>query len=122
MDHALLVSFLEGETSPQDFTRDIKREVDACEEGFRSPTNVGYVDIKAGPLTTVTRTHLKRFLQHMLDGGIPWMAANYTGDCLIMSDDFEPEDKTVAEAIQFIADDSRPPTADETREALEALG
>lgn len=122
MEHALLTSFLEGTTLSADFARAIRQEVDACEEGFRSPANTGYIVITDGPQFTVTREHMKRLLQSMLDGTIPWMSANYTGDCLMMSDDFEPEDEEVVEAIAFVADDSRPPTADETRIALEALG
>lgn len=121
MEHALLVSFLEGETTPQDFTFAIQEEVDACEKGFRSPANTGYIIITDGPLTTVTRKHMKRLLQCMFDESIPWMSANYTGDCLMMSDDFEPEDDEVAEAITFVADDSRPPTPEETRAAIETL-
>jgi hypothetical protein len=40
----------------------------------------------------------------------------------MMSDDFQPENEAVARAIEFVADDSGPPTVDETRIALEALG
>ena len=49
------------------------------------------------------------------------MSVNYTGDCLMMSDDFQPETKQVAAAIEWVADDSRPPTDDETRALLETL-
>ena len=121
MEHALLVSLLEAKTTPQDFTLAIQDEVDACEEGFRSPANTGYIIIKDGPLTIVTREHMKHLLRCMLNESIPWMSANYTGDCLMMSDDFEPEDEAVAEAIAFVADDSRPPSPEETQAAIEAL-
>ncbi|MDC0887301.1 hypothetical protein OAS19_05885 [Altererythrobacter sp.] len=117
----MLTSFLDGRTLPEDFARAIKQEVDACEEGFRSPANVGYIIISDGPQLIVTQEHMKRLLGSMLDETLPWMSANYAGDCLIMSDDFEPEDNDVAEAIEFVADDSRPPTADEIREAIKAL-
>jgi len=121
MEHSLLVSFLNGNTSPEDFSREIKEEVDACEEGCRSLANVGHIVITDGPQTNVTREHMRRLLHCLLDETIPWMSANYTGDCLIMSDDFRPQDEAVAEAIEFVADDSRPPTAAETREAIRAL-
>lgn len=122
MEHALLTSFLEGTTLPEDFARAIRQEMDACEEGCRSPSNVGYIIITDGPLFVVTREHMKRLLRSMLDESLPWMSANYTGNCLIMSDDFEPEDNEVAEAIEFVADDSRPPTDQETHALLESLG
>ena len=122
MEHSLLASFLNGNTSPEDFSREIKEEVDACEEGCRSPANAGHIIITDGPQTEVTREHMRRLLQCLLDEAIPWMSANYTGDCLMMSDDFHPQDEAVAEAIEFVANDSRPPTVDETREAIRALG
>lgn len=121
MEHSLLVPFLNGRTPPEDFSRAIKEEVDACEEGCRSPANIGHINITDGPQTVVTREHMRLLLGCLLDETIPWMSANYTGDCLMMSDDFEPEDEAVAEAIEFVADDSRPPTADETREAIKTL-
>ena len=49
------------------------------------------------------------------------MSANYTGDCLMMSDDFQPESEQVAEAIEWMADDSRPPTIDETRALFKTM-
>ena len=99
----------------------IKQEVDACEAGVRSPANIGYIIVTHGPQLTVTRTHMARLLQSLLEGTIPWISANYIGDCLMMSDDFQPESEEVAEAIEWVADDSRPPTDDETRALLETL-
>ena len=121
MEHSLLVSCLDGMTPPKDFSREIKHEVDACEEGFRSPANVGYILMTDGPQITVTREHMKRLLQCLLDETIPWMSANYTGDCLMMSGDFHPLDEAVTEAIEFVADDSRPPTPDEIRVVIQTL-
>ncbi|WP_295634103.1 hypothetical protein [Novosphingobium sp.] len=122
MDHALLVSFLDGKTTPEDFSSLINEEVDACVEGIRSPAKVGYIIVTDGPQTTVTREHMRRLLRCMLDRSVPWQSANYTGDCLMMSEDFQPEDEAVVEAIEFVADDSRPPTVVETQRALAALG
>lgn len=121
MEHALLASFLEGTTSAEDFAKAIDQEVDACDAGLRSPANVGYIIITEGPQFTVTQEHMGRLLQSLLNKTLPWKSANYTGDCLMMSDDFQPENDEVAEAIEFVADDSRPPTSEETRTLLETL-
>ena len=122
MEHALLASFLDGRTTAAGFAQAIEQEVNACEAGVRSPANIGYIIVTDGPQFTVTRTHMARLLQAMLDGTIPWMSANYTGDCLMMSDDFRPESDEVADAIEWVADDSRPPTIEETRVMLVAMG
>ena len=121
MQHSLLVSFLNGEITPKAFDSEIKQEVDACEEGIRSKAKVGHIIITDGPQTIVTHDHMMRLLQCLLDESVPWKSLNYTGDCLMMSDDFEPEDEKVAEAIEFLSDDSRSPSPDETLGALEAL-
>lgn len=121
MEHALLTSYLVGRTLTEDFARAIKQEVGACEDGIRSPANVGYIIISDGPQFIVTREHIERLLESMFDETLPWMSANYIGNCLIMSDDFEPADSKVAEAIEFVADESRLPTGDEIREAIKAL-
>jgi hypothetical protein len=39
----------------------------------------------------------------------------------MMSDAVDFADEAVAEAVAFVADDSRPPTQDETKAALAAL-
>lgn len=121
MEHALLASFLDGRTTAAGFAQAIEQEVNACEAGVRSPAKLGDIIVTDGPQFTVTRTHMARLLQSLLDGTIPWISANYTGDCLMMSDDFQPESEEVAEAIVWVADDSRPPTDDETRALLETL-
>lgn len=121
MEHASLVAFLNGDLSPEDFGREISAEVDACEQGFRSG-GVGHIIVTDGPETVVTREHARRLLQALADERLPFLSANYTADCLVMSDDFEFADLAVAEAIEFVADDSRPPTPDETEAALAQLG
>ena len=122
MEHALLTSFLEGRTPPAIFARAIEQEVSACETGLRSPAKVGYILITDGPQFIITREHMKRLLHCLLDETIPWLSVNYTGDCMMMSSDFEPADDVVEQAIDFVADDSRLPTGEETRAALDALG
>jgi hypothetical protein len=120
MEHASLVAFLKGELSPEDFGSEIAAEVDACEQGFRSG-GVGQIIVTDGPETMVTREHARRLLKALADDGLPFLSANYTADCLVMSDDFEFADHAVAEAVQFVADDSRPPTPEETEAALAQL-
>jgi hypothetical protein len=121
MKHASLVAFLNGDLSPEDFGSEIEEEVDACEQGFRSG-GVGHIIVTDGPETRVTRDRARRLLHALADGRLSSLSANYTADCLVMSDDFEFADDAVAEAVHFVADDSRPPTPDETAAALAQLG
>ena len=117
MKHASLVAFLNGDLSPEDFGREIAAEVTACEQGCRSG-GVGHIIVTDGPETVVTRDHARRLLEVLAEDSLPFLSANYTADCLVMSDDFEFADDAVAEAIEFVADDSRPPTLEETKAAL----
>ena len=120
MEHASLVAFLNGDLSPEDFGSEIAAEVDACEQGFMSG-GVGHIIVTDGPETLVTREQARRLLQALADDSLPFLSANYTADCLVMSDDFEFADEVVADAVHFVADDSRPPTSEETRAALAQL-
>lgn len=121
MDHASIVSFLNGITSPEDFGAEIAPEVEACVQGCRTSA-VGHIIVTHGPDTTVARDHAARLLGALLDARLQFDAANYLADGLIMSDDFDFADSTVADAIAFVADDSRHPTDEETRAALARLG
>jgi hypothetical protein len=121
MDHASLVAFLNGDLSPEAFGNEIAAEADACEDGFRSD-GIGYINVTDGPETVVTRDHAKRLLQALLEERLAFLPANYAADCLTMSDDFTWADDAVAEAVAFVADDSRPPTREETQAALASLG
>jgi hypothetical protein len=120
MEHASLIAFLSGSLSPDDFGSEIAAEVDACEQGFRSG-GVGHIIVTDGPQTVVTREHARRLLQALADDRLPFLSASYTADGLVMSDDFEFADDAVAEAVHFVADDSRPPTLEETKAALTQL-
>lgn len=120
MDHASIVSFLHGTCSPEDFGAEIASEVTACIQGCRSG-GVGHIIVTGGPSTTVDRDHAIRILRAILDERLSFNTANYLADGLIMSDDFDFADAGVADAMAFVADDSRQPTADETREALARL-
>jgi hypothetical protein len=121
MEHASLVAFLNGDLSPETLGSEIAAEVDACEQGFRS-AGVGHIIVTDGPETVVTRDHARRLLQALADERLPFLSANYTADCLVMSDDFDFADDAVVEAVHFVADDSRPPTFEETKAALAQLG
>lgn len=121
MLHASLVAFLNGDLSPDDFGAEIAEEADACERGFRSG-GVGHIIVTDGPETLVTPEHAKRLLQALADGRLPFLSANYTADCIAMSDDFEFADDAVKDAVYFVADDSRAPTLQETEAALAKLG
>jgi hypothetical protein len=120
MKHSSLVAFLEGQLTPEQFGEEVRDEVAACNEAFRSG-GVGYIKIGDGPLTVVTRDHARRLLEVVADNRLPFELANYAADCIIMSDDFEFADHAVNEAIYFIEDDSIAPTVEETRSAVERL-
>jgi len=120
MEHSSLVAFLTGKLSPEDFGSEIAAEVEACEQGFRSG-GVGHIIVTDGPEMMVTRDHARRLLQALVGDRLPFLSANYAADCLIMSDDFEFADQAVADAVEFVADDSRPPTQEETAAALAQL-
>lgn len=120
MEHSSLVAFLNGKLSPEDFGSEIAAEVDACEQGFRS-RGVGQIIVTDGPETIVTREHARRLLQALAEDRLPFLSANYTADCLMMSEDFAFADEAVAGAIEFVADDSRPPTLEETAGAVAQL-
>ena len=120
MEYASLVAFLNGELSSESFNSEIAAEVHACEQGFRSG-GIGHIIVTDGPEMVVTREHAKRLLQALADQRLPFLSANYTADCLVMSDDFDFADDAVVEAVHFVADDSRLPTLDETKAALAEL-
>lgn len=120
MQHASIVSFLSGSRSAEEFSAEIEAEVAGCIQGCRSG-GVGHIIVSDGPSVIVTREHAARLLRALIDQRLPFAAANYLADGLIMSDDFEPADTAVAEAIEFVADDSRPPTVEEAAQALARL-
>ena len=120
MQHRTIISFLSGTLSPEQFGEQIADDVEACSQGCSSGGS-GHVIVAEGPATMVTREHAARLLQALLDRRLTFEAANYLADGLIMSDDFDFEEAAVADAIAFVADDSRLPTRDETRAALAAL-
>lgn len=113
MEHSSLVEFLAGTLSPEALALNITAEVTACNEAFQAGEK-GYIVITKGPSFEVTRDGARRLLNAVADERLPFELANYVADCIIMSDDFDFADEAVRDAIYFIADDSRPPTRDET--------
>ncbi len=93
----------------------------ACNAAFRAGEN-GYIVIKDGPSFAGTRDGAKRLLEAATEGRLPFELANYVADCIMVSDDFDFADDAVRDAVHFLEDDSRPPTRDETLEALAMLG
>ncbi|MCJ1962532.1 hypothetical protein [Novosphingobium mangrovi (ex Hu et al. 2023)] len=121
MEHATLVGFLTGTLSPEKLAEEITAEVNACNAAVRAGEN-GYILITDGPSVEVTRESARRLLAAMVEERLPFQLANYVADCIMMSDDFNYADDAVRDAVHFVEDDSRPPTHDETIEALTKLG
>lgn len=121
MEHATLVGFLIGAIPPEVLVDEIAAEVHACDAAFRAGEN-GYILITDGASVEVTREGARRLLESVADERLPFQLATYVADCIMMSDDFQFADDVVRDAINFVEDDSRPPTHDETIEALAKLG
>lgn len=98
MQHLSLISFLNGDQSPEAFGDEISGEVDACQHGIKTG-GVGYILAPEGPDTVVTRDHARRLLEALLSGKLAYSGVNYAAECLIMSDSFDFGDKAVVEAI-----------------------
>ena len=120
MEHASLVDFLTGKISPEALAKEINAEVIACNAAFHAGEQ-GYIVITDGPSFEVTRDGARRLLRAVADNRFSFELANYVADCIIMSHDFDFADDAVRDAMHFIEDDSRPPTRDETLNALAAL-
>lgn len=120
MKYATLVGFLTGVLSPEVLVDEITAEVNACEAAFQAGED-GYFFITEGPPIEMTREVARRLLRAIENGRLPFQLANYVADCLELTDVYF-EDDTVQEAFNFVKDDSRPPTNDETIEALAKLG
>ncbi|MXP28113.1 hypothetical protein GRI58_04660 [Porphyrobacter algicida] len=69
-------------------------------------TGEGRVQVTQGPLFVVTRADARRLLEAVADNRLPFDAANYLADCIVMSDNFDFADEAVRDAIFFIEDDT----------------
>lgn len=120
MRHSSLLSFLNGERSPDELWREIEREVAECLAACAKGGS-GHVIITDGPGTPVAREQVAVLLTALAEARLPLGAASYIADALIMSGDFEWEDNAVAEALFFLSDESAPLTLAEVNEARSRL-
>lgn len=129
MQHSLIVEFLSGTVSPEILAAEMAAEVAAFRASLKA-TASGHVVISEGPLYLVTRDGARRLLEAVATGQLPFDAANYVADCIVMNDDFDFADEAVRDAIYFVEDDSGRyvageddwrPTRDETLAALALL-
>ena len=120
MQHAALISFLNGLLSAKDFGNSIKAEVNVCELGVKS-RGAGSVFLTRGQHSTITRSLARRLLGSVLEGQLPHSSAVYLADAVIMSDDFDFQDEVVSEIFYMIADESGPLTQSELQRALARL-
>ncbi len=120
MKHSSLASFLNGERPANELWREIEPEVReclaACAKGGSGP-----VILTDGPHTQVVRNQVAVLLTALAEAKMPFDAASYIADALIMSDNFEWEDDAVAEALFFLSDESGPLTLAEIEEARRRL-
>lgn len=120
MEHLSLAAFLEGEISPVRFSQEVADEVSACEQSNQSQKS-GRIVITDGPEVRVTRVHVRRLLQAVIDGQMTLEVANYTASCIIFGD-FEFADEAVNEVVWLIEmADLDKPTIKELRAAIARL-
>ena len=118
--HSFLVSFVNGEVSPDELWQEIQPEVIACIAAC-AKGGTGHVIITDGPSTQVLHKHVANLLAALGECKLPLQAGAYIADALIMSDYFEWEDEAVAEALFFLSDESAPLTQAEVEEARSRL-
>lgn len=117
MQHSSLISFLNGEKSPDELWREIETEVTECMTAATTLGCVGHVIITDGPDTIINRRHVDVLVSQLADGILPVQAAAYIADALIMSDDFVFADEGVSEVLYCLSDES----ARLSRENVQAL-
>ncbi|MDR6113638.1 MULTISPECIES: hypothetical protein [unclassified Sphingomonas] len=105
MQHGSIVKFLSGTLSAEGLAREIRAEVAAFRTALRD-TAKGNIVVSRGPRFVVTREGARRLLKAVADDRLPFDAANYLADCIVMNDDFEFADDAVRDAVFFIEDDS----------------
>ena len=130
MQHASIVAFLSGTLPPEALAVEIAAEVVALNEAIRM-TAQGNIFVSNGPEFLVTKDGARRLLQAVADDRLPYDAAMYVTDCIVMNDDFCIADDATREALFFIEDDSERhvsqnvnwrPSREETLAALALLG
>ena len=120
MEHALLVAFLEGRLTPEQFGDEVADEVSACNLAC-DRTGEGRVFITPGPDTIVTRDYARRLLEAVAGQRLTVEIANYAATCIIFGD-FEFGDDVVNEAIWLVEmADLDQPTINDMRAAIDRL-
>lgn len=129
MQHGSIVGFLSGTLPAEVLAEEIRLEVAAFRVALREMAQ-GNILISEGPRFVVTRDGARHLLEAVADDQLPFDAANYIADCIVMNDDFDFADEAVRDAVFFIEDDSGRfatqddewrPTREETLAALSLL-
>jgi hypothetical protein len=105
MQYSSIIAFLSGTLSPENLAAEIGPEVARFRAALRE-TSEGHIHVTDGPLFMVTREGVRRLLEAVADDRLPYDAANYLADCIVLNDDFDFADEAVRDAIFFIEDDS----------------
>lgn len=100
-----IVRFLSGTLAPEALADEIADEVAAFREALRT-TASGNIIVSNGPQFLVTKTGARRLLEAVAREKLPFDAANYIADCIIMNLDFDFEDDAARDAAHFIEDDT----------------
>lgn len=100
MQHSSIVGFLSGTILPEVLAAEIAAEVGAFRASLQA-TSSGHIVISDGPLYLVMRDGARRLLEAVANEQLPFDAANYIADCIVMNDDFEFADEAVRNAIFF---------------------
>lgn len=105
MQYGSIVAFLSGTLSPESLAAEIGPEVARFRAALRE-TAEGQIHVTDGPLYMVTKEGARRLLEAVADDLLPYNAANYLVDCIVLNDDFDFADESVRDAVFFIEDDS----------------
>jgi hypothetical protein len=107
MRHSSLLSFLNGESPPDELWREIEPEVTECRAACAKGGS-GQVILTDGPNTHVSRNQVAILLAALAEAKLPLEAASCIADALILSDNFAWDDEPIAEALFFLSDESAP--------------
>lgn len=105
MQHGSIVAFLSGTLSPESLAAEIGPEVARFRAALRD-TAEGHIQVTNGPPFAVTREGARRLLVAVADDLLPYDAASYLADCIVMNDGFYFADEAARDAVFFIEDDT----------------
>lgn len=105
MQHGSIVAFLSGTLSPESLAAEIASEVARFKAALKE-TGEAHIHVTDGLPFVVTKAGARRLLEAVADDRLPFDAANYLADCIVMNDDFHFADEVVRNAVFFIEDDS----------------